>query len=342
MENDVRKMEDNILRYSLDYSLFFQNPKKYSNGSTGCIKRDESGELVEKEVFLMNLPFLRELFLYYRSCHPNIGKIYAYQSKPVNSLLMKFYKNGTLTSKYNTMGDTESAIIAYGIALGMSYIHDVLNTIHRDLKPENIIIDGMYPIIIDFGESFCLNGLYPAKHSLGTPLYSSPEAFNSNIKLPMKESDVFSYGLLLYSMIEKSFPTYEPNPGSIDDIRTILNKKIRPKQTKNVDLNPFWAWEPKDRLTFSQIVQRFPSMIKNLFPETDMSTFIIHKNIMDSKARESMKEKALLNPIPDLETVVSNVKKGSIADLVTLGKIYEKNELSKIANRCNRIAKSCQ
>lgn len=65
----------------------------------------------------------------------------------------------------------------YGIAAGISYLHDQ-NKIHPDSKPDNILLDEK--LYTDFGlskeltvkDQFVLNSAYELKR---TPVYCSPE-----------------------------------------------------------------------------------------------------------------------------------------------------------------------
>lgn len=97
--------------------------------------------------------------------------------------------------------------IAIGIAHGLEYLHYDCNPpiVHRDIKPENILLDSdMEPHISDFGIAKLLDqSSASAQSSLvaGTIGYMAPENAMSTIK--SKESDVYSYGVVLLELITR-------------------------------------------------------------------------------------------------------------------------------------------
>jgi tetratricopeptide (TPR) repeat protein len=102
--------------------------------------------------------------------------------------------------------------------------------VHRDLKPENILIgaDGTARIT-DFGLvkilestyrksdtkpiSFPFNRSQITRGAIGTPLYMSPEQWTGGTV--DARSDIYAVGLILFEMLDGSFPIY---PSSIDEI----------------------------------------------------------------------------------------------------------------------------
>ena len=110
------------------------------------------------------------------------------------------------------------------IADGMSHVHNH-NIIHRDLKPENILIQKFVfdnenksrPVvkIIDFGLSKYLNLgkiTYDKENNtryyyVGTPGYSSPEQQNKILTNIDKNSDIFSFGVILFETLIGELPS---------------------------------------------------------------------------------------------------------------------------------------
>lgn len=89
----------------------------------------------------------------------------------------------------------------------VSYMHKN-DVAHRDLKPENILLDGQLNLkVADFGFATCtdLDNLNSFK---GTLSYMAPE-----IKLRKtydgRQVDIFSLGVILYSMVVGHFPFEE-------------------------------------------------------------------------------------------------------------------------------------
>lgn len=74
---------------------------------------------------------------------------------------------------------------------------------HRDLKPDNIIIDAdMIPHLIDWDDATDRFSLSRSKNH-GTVPFTAPEVFLSERRC---ESDIFSFGSIMYSIITEAFP----------------------------------------------------------------------------------------------------------------------------------------
>lgn len=91
---------------------------------------------------------------------------------------------------------------------GIGYLHEC-GIIHRDLKPENILIEpyskNQFRIkITDFGLSKLGTPAELVFDCCGTPAYVAPEVLH---KVGYKAKvDLWACGVILYSMISKTFP----------------------------------------------------------------------------------------------------------------------------------------
>ncbi|EAY17062.1 TKL family protein kinase [Trichomonas vaginalis G3] len=143
-------------------------------------------ELYNREVLALST--LKNTFLL-----PFIG----FTTVPPYCIVTKFIPNNSLFNNLHgkenalQLTPTEFNIIAFGIAVGMSYLH-ANKTIHRDLKSQNVLIDDRkYPIICDFGSSKNTDLSLTMTGQGGTPSYMAPE-FLQNEKYDEKV-DVYSY-----------------------------------------------------------------------------------------------------------------------------------------------------
>ena len=80
------------------------------------------------------------------------------------------------------------------------------NVIHRDLKDKNILLDASQQIkLIDFGLSNFTDGSLRNRTYCGTPAYSAPEMVLGT-QYKGFEVDVWSLGVVLYSMVSGTLP----------------------------------------------------------------------------------------------------------------------------------------
>ena len=196
-------------------------------------------------------------------------------------IVTKFIPNNSL---YNNLHDpdaklqltpTEYNIIAYGIAVGMEYLHQN-KVIHRDLKPQNVLIDDKkFPIICDFGSSKHVDLQQTMTGQAGTPHYMAPE-FLQNEKYNGKV-DVYSYGILLWEMITKQNPFDGLAWAQI--LCVVVVNKQRPPIPENLDpqlkalITKCWDPDPKKRPSFAEIVRQFTNG-EVAYPGTSRTEFV--------------------------------------------------------------------
>jgi serine/threonine protein kinase len=199
----------------------------------------------------------------------------------------EFVGNGSLANhlkptKYPLSGANRITKIIVGIALAMRYIHS-RGIVHRDLKPENILLDWDWTVrIADFGHSISPQrpdipsltqsnptGIWPSIDSH----YLAPECYDNHY---YPESDVFSFGLILYELLvgQSAFPK-QLNQQQIA-YRLIMTDKwptipefVVPSARKLI--NDCWSKEPGDRLSFEEIVDRLTEMKFKLIPGVNSS-----------------------------------------------------------------------
>lgn len=116
--------------------------------------------------------------------HPNIIKLYdSFESSSHYFLVLEYAKNNDLRrfiSKTKNLSLDHIQFLASHILNALIYLHQEFNIIYRDLKPENILLGKKgIPKICDFGIS---KSTEITETVCGTPIYMSPEIFQSNFK----------------------------------------------------------------------------------------------------------------------------------------------------------------
>ena len=102
------------------------------------------------------------------------------------------------------------------ILSSLVYIHE-RNIAHRDLKPENILLDENLNIkLIDFGLCHQISIKQFLMTPCGSPYYAPPEIVINN-PYDGKKSDMWSLGVVLFSMATGSLPWTENNQTALLD-----------------------------------------------------------------------------------------------------------------------------
>jgi serine/threonine protein kinase len=91
------------------------------------------------------------------------------------------------------------------IAEAIRFIHGK-NIVHRDLKPDNVLLDDVYaPKLADFGLCSLSKSGKLLRTPCGSPLYAPPEIL-INQGYEGKSADIWSLGILLYTMVTGTLP----------------------------------------------------------------------------------------------------------------------------------------
>ncbi|KAG8570013.1 hypothetical protein GDO81_014645 [Engystomops pustulosus] len=150
-------------------------------------------------------------------------RLLAVYEKPEGSLIeyglvMEYMPYGSLRTLFDKILNVPWALrfqILHQVALGMNYLHSLdPPIIHRDLKPCNVLLNKHLDVqITDFGLSRIVGATSSVTPSFaGTLSYMAPEALNDINYHPTMSCDVYSYGILLWTM----FSGEEPYPGVHD------------------------------------------------------------------------------------------------------------------------------
>ncbi len=156
--------------------------------------------------------FKREAELTLRLDHPNIVKTYEVGEVNGYHFIAMEYVEGIPVSNMIANGplDEQQALrIVRDIAEALRAAHEV-GIVHRDVKPSNIMITRSHAAkLTDLGLSKSLRdesrGLTSSDDIIGTPLYMSPEQFDSSRQVD-ERSDIYSLGATFYHMLTGRVP----------------------------------------------------------------------------------------------------------------------------------------
>lgn len=134
-------------------------------------------------------------------------------------MVTEFLSGGSLFDFLHKRGEklNEEKIfyICKDVALGMSYLHGK-NVLHCDLKSSNVLIDENWNVkLCDFGLSRLKDNKKNKKDNIrvGTPHWMAPEILKGE-KYEC-ESDVYSFGILLWEMLTCQIPYKELSTSEI-------------------------------------------------------------------------------------------------------------------------------
>jgi len=213
-----------LSRYSLG-SLIGQG--SFANIHTCWLKdspqHKKACKIVNKKKWSSGIPIQNEhLFLSKLPNCPHVVEFHdSFQDDQYIIMVMKYYEYGDLM-EYIVHPDTRMTIQTFfGIATQLSDIllyFEKYGIIHHDIKLENIMIDSLLPFSVslgDFGQAETQTQKSPNKKVplVGTLEYMSPEKLKSrgeaqSFSFSSAASDVWSFGIVLYTILFKTFPHF--------------------------------------------------------------------------------------------------------------------------------------
>jgi len=220
-----------------------------------------------------------------RLSHPGIVTVYdaaedAATHEPY--IVMEYIAGDSLAKTLSASGRlplSDALQIAEEIAEALDYAHSQ-GVIHRDIKPANIIVtpEG-HARLTDFGVARLNQELMtPPGQVVGSPAYMSPEQMSGGIA--DARSDLFSLGIVLYSMIT-GFRPFQGNSA-----QTVCHKVINvdpvPVTSFQADLPPKLdelvsraiAKDPKDRFQSGAEMSRAIQAFRQAEPSTTDTTLL--------------------------------------------------------------------
>jgi len=283
--------------------------------------------LVEEHIFDR---FEQEVRILQSLKHPNIVCVHdLFFHELYIFMIMDYCQRGELFKyivAHGYLTDFESRKLFKQIVSAISFIHSK-NIVHRDIKPENILIDSNFSAkLADFGlcHMTCAKSLLSTP--CGSPFYAPPEIIE-NIEYDGKKSDIWSLGVVLYTMTTGTLPWTESSqqklfeeirfgqiviPSSLSpDLKEILSKMLQrdPALRPSADeiLKTEWlsesdfAYIKPSKLSnhqgsFSGLPKRSDDSIKAAHSTTLKKSLIIRPMCGSNDSRQSAKLIASVTP----------------------------------------------
>eukprot|EP00899_Mesostigma_viride_P010527 jgi/Mesvir1/19476/Mv10497-RA.1 len=161
----------------------------------------------------------REIEVLKRLYHENIAQLYEVIRTPrLIFMVMEYVSGGDLfdyvaCTRGNGLPEDEARDLLRGVLAAVDYCHANF-VLHRDLKLENVLLDQLGSVkLVDFGLSTFLQPAARMNTFCGTPAYASPEVLTGAAMLG-PESDVWSLGVMLYTLTTASMP-FQTDPALV-------------------------------------------------------------------------------------------------------------------------------
>ncbi|XP_077321241.1 receptor-interacting serine/threonine-protein kinase 3-like isoform X1 [Lithobates pipiens] len=282
-----------------------------------------------------------------------------YEKKVENNveygLVMEYMHHGSLHLLFDTFDNNDDFVpwalrfqILHQVALAMTFLHSLTPPIiHCDIKPQNVLLDQFLNVrLTDFGLAKLETSVLSSK--AGTLSYMPPEALESVDCKPTKEFDVYSFGILTWSVLSGREPY--PVRNEIIIKNCVLNKK-RPLM-KHLDqckaetiagikaiemIEKCWHHESNKRPSFVECANLLEKMNEQYAGEILDVVFDVLKKLKDYFSKVSNMaiemESPNLNPMradikaSRIEQFINNSRRDTTMDFVTVETIvYEDAE----------------
>uniref|UniRef100_A0A8D3AUS0 Protein kinase domain-containing protein n=1 Tax=Scophthalmus maximus TaxID=52904 RepID=A0A8D3AUS0_SCOMX len=181
---------------------------RYDDGSSSSLQRES--EMMRRG----SSEYIMQVLGVFKGRLPNSGP-----SEQLG-LVMKFMERGSLTSLQATLNEVLPwplvLRLAHQVSLGINFLHSLSPALlHLDLKPSNVLLDSYLNVkLTDFGlakfyHSISRVSKRSSEEEGGTLSYMPPEAFDLQYS-PTRASDIYSYGVLLWSIVTGKQPYANP------------------------------------------------------------------------------------------------------------------------------------
>ena len=263
----------------------------------------------------------REIAILKCLSHPQIAQVYEIiERKDRIHIVMEYVQGNALVEVIPEGGLSEnvSRKLFRQILLGVEYIHSK-GIVHRDLKLDNILLSksslenehgGVK--IIDFGlsNSFSPNELL--KTFCGTTQYAAPELLNGK-KYFGPKVDVWSLGVLLYTLIVGNFPFQS----AIDTLECKYHIPQYFSQSLQHLLSSIFEINPKNRISIKNILKH--PWVNKRFSSPPKQITTVNRSSLEPKLLNYLKNQNL--GYNNLESSILELSSASSMYYLTLRKL---------------------
>ena len=280
--------------------------------------------------------FKKEINILQKLKHKNIIQLYEImETKKSLYIVMEYCEEKELFDyivKRKHISEREACRYFQQIINGVEYLH-LSKVTHRDLKPENLLLDSKKRILIsDFGLSI-LSQDYNTLLSTpcGTPSYAPPEMLLGQ-KYNGIKSDIWSCGIILYTMLVGNLPCFESKEELVYQ-NIITHNYLYPENLSDdaIDLiEHILKINPEERYGFDEIKAHpwFNLTTPKLRPGI---IYGVHRIPIDNKIMEKVEE--LGYDRKKVEENVINYKFDSLSAIYYLIlKQFKKNEINSVSD----------
>jgi len=205
---------------------------------------------------------LSEIKIHLSVNHKHIVKLYTYfEDKNFVFLIMEICHNKSmmdLLKKNKVIEERYVRVFLLQIVYALDYLHNSCSVVHRDMKLANLFLDRSFNIKVgDFGLAAVIEKEERKKTICGTPNYIAPEVLFNSEDGHSFEVDVWSVGVILYTMIVGRPPFQKSDVKEIyKSIKT--NSYTYPEECGITEkakklIGGLLELDPKKRLTLEEI-----------------------------------------------------------------------------------------
>jgi eukaryotic-like serine/threonine-protein kinase len=173
---------------------------------------------IEKHRFANPASYFEETQAMFAVAHDNVIAVqYACQTPDIISLVMPYYRNGSLADRIQDrpLQLSETQRVAQAVLAGLAHIH-LRGRIHFDVKPSNVLFSNMNrPMVADFGQSRSISATgvvtVPKLYMIAQP----PETINTGLATSV--ADIYHVGLMMYRAIngDSFYKAQYPGPATV-------------------------------------------------------------------------------------------------------------------------------